>query len=211
MSCWCTIRSPDARRRSGDRGRIAAGGRPVIRECRVSRRAGLAPRSIVPCVLAVMLVTGCAMPMLGLQAEDPLPATGLVVGSPELPVVDSLQPTLRWQAFPRPEDRRTLGEAAVNRVSNVTYDLRIWWSWHCQVWPDSPFDVDGHDTWYSRDGLTRPFHRIEAPLKPSGKYCWTVRARFTIDGHPRMTEWSRQGLPAFNEIHLYGFRAPAAH
>ncbi len=40
--------------------------------------------------------------------------------------VDSLQPTLRWEAFPRPEDREADREGLLSRISDVTYDLKIW-------------------------------------------------------------------------------------
>jgi hypothetical protein len=40
--------------------------------------------------------------------------------------VDTLQPTLRWTAFPRHVDREELDPAILSRISDVTYDLRIW-------------------------------------------------------------------------------------
>ena len=39
--------------------------------------------------------------------------------------VDSLQPTLRWETFPRPADFAADTTGVMSRVRNVTYDLRI--------------------------------------------------------------------------------------
>lgn len=35
-----------------------------------------------------------------------------------------------------------------------------------------------------------------------------VRARSSVGGRPRITEWSRQWLPDFNEQYAHGFFAP---
>ena len=40
--------------------------------------------------------------------------------------VVSSQPTLKWEAFPRPRDRKKGNEALLNKISDVTYDLKIW-------------------------------------------------------------------------------------
>ena len=74
---------------------------------------------------------------------------------------------------------------------------------------------------YTRGGLTNSFHEVESSLAPATVYLWAVRARFTLDGQPRATQWSvlnatdrnrllpeqRAGiLPSFG---YYPFRTPA--
>ncbi|HEX5360355.1 MAG TPA: hypothetical protein VFW49_04595 [Fluviicoccus sp.] len=100
--------------------------------------------------------------------------------------VDSLQPRLSWQAFPRESDRRRAGDE-MSRVSEVRYDLRI-----ARSEKDVPDTVV-----YERESLAEPFHVLETPLAADSRYFWTVRARFRLDGHWRLTPWSSlvpQGL-----------------
>ena len=90
--------------------------------------------------------------------------------------VDSLQPTLRWEAF-RP------GQLGLDpgRVRNVTYDVRLW---------TAPREGAPLEVAYVRDGLTAPEHRVDTPLAPGRRYHWTVRARFELDGQSQVTPWS---------------------
>ena len=103
---------------------------------------------------------------------------------------------------------QTHGEEFLKSMSDVTYDLRVWRDGrnNCQVWFENPFYEMKRDYVYTRNGLSSPVHRIEDPLESRGLYCWTVRARFMVDGHPRITEWSRQGYPAFNDVYGFGFK-----
>lgn len=154
------------------------------------------------------VLSGCVYPAIGIEPTYPTPITGLVVGIPEYVTTDTLQPTFQWSAFPRAEDRRIHGEVFIRSVSDVTYDLRIWRRWDCQVWPREGFSELFEDPDYVRNGIPDTFHRVEVPLKPSARYCWAVRARFLVGGHPRVSEWARQGMPMFNEQRAYGFQAP---
>jgi hypothetical protein len=88
------------------------------------------------------------------------------------PVVDSLQPLLRWDAFPRAADSRA--------VHAVTYDLKVWEVEDCARRAPA----------YERSGLTLPEHRLETPLIAGQRYFWSVRARFTARGRPQATPWS---------------------
>ena len=122
-----------------------------------------------------VLLYGCGAPavMIGLRAEypeqrfilfiDPIPAAFVLV--------DSLQPTLRWESFPRVEDI----ENKIGTVADVSYQLRI--------------SGDGFNYNYSRDGVKEPCHKIETPLEPSKNYLWTVRACFVLNGENRCTVW----------------------
>ena len=39
-------------------------------------------------------------------------------------------------------------------------------------------------------GLKEPSYALAEPLQPCGWYFWTVRARFKLNGFPRITEWA---------------------
>jgi len=123
------------------------------------------------------------------------------------PKVDSLQPTLRWQPFPGEHQTETpsiftggpifpkgIGiskpfiEVDSASVSDVRYELRIW----------TVIDESAGQIAYEIEGLTEPFHKIERPLKPDTKYYWSVRARFSVNGQPRYSEWSLSQAPCLS-------------
>ena len=111
--------------------------------------------------LLLLLLLGCGHTyVFGLRPIYP---------SADDPRVDSLQPTLRWEAFPIEGDSRP--------IQDVTYELRI-------------YDAVGEAV-YEKTGLTAPSHRLTEPLHPAAEYVWTVRARHTLGGNPRVTQWSR--------------------
>lgn len=86
--------------------------------------------------------------------------------------VDSLQPLLRWDAFPRPADSK--------EVAAVTYDLKVW----------EVEDCARRAVVYQRSGLRLPEHRLETPLAADSRYFWSVRARFSARGRTKVTPWS---------------------
>lgn len=94
--------------------------------------------------------------------------------------VDSLRPTLRWSAFPRELDREKLAPALLEKIRDVTYDLRIWEAERCER---------GRLV-YERAGLSSPEHPLETSLAPAQRYFWSFRARFTVDGQPMATDWA---------------------
>lgn len=94
--------------------------------------------------------------------------------------VDSLRPTLRWSAFPRELDREKLPSALLDKIADVTYDLKIWEAERCEP---------GRLV-YERTGLTSPEDRLETSLAPAQRYFWSFRARFTVDGRPMATDWA---------------------
>jgi hypothetical protein len=101
----------------------------------------------------------------------------------EIPIlfspVDSMQPTLRWEAFPRELDREKLDSTVLAKIRDVTYDLNIWEAERCER---------GRLV-YARGGLTSPEHRLEEPLAAAHRYFWSFRARFVVDGQPMSTRW----------------------
>lgn len=138
-----------------------------------------------------VVLAGCAstVPVAGLRPEYPEMRGG--VSGRAFVRVDSLQPTLRWESFPRPQDQEADKDGVLNRIRNITYDLTIW-----RVEPrrfhgrglDYPIELV-----YARQGLPEPLHTVADGLRPSTKYFWTVRARFELDGQTRVTRWGRVG------------------
>jgi hypothetical protein len=101
------------------------------------------------------------------------------------PEVDSLQPTLVWESFPRQKDKEADKAGLLSKISEVTYDLKIW-----KVEEKVPTELV-----YSKQCLTESKHKIELPLEVSTKYFWTMRARLELDGQPRVTKWSYSRVP----------------
>ena len=96
--------------------------------------------------------------------------------------VDSLEPVFRWEAFPRPVDLAAFGGAA-GRFSEVSYELALYEAERIGV------IYERGRLLYRRAGLREPHYRLEQ-LRPCGRYVWSVRASFLLDGQPRVTEWS---------------------
>jgi len=88
------------------------------------------------------------------------------------PMVDSLRPLLRWDAFPRAGDSPA--------VQAVTYDLKVW----------EVEDCARSALVYERAGLRVPEHRLEAPLAAGSRYFWSLRARYAANGRTAATPWS---------------------
>lgn len=116
--------------------------------------------------------------------------------------VDSVQPTLHWQSFPRPSDVES-APGDMGRVKNVRYDLVI-----AREYNWAPSEIV-----YRGVGLPSNEQRIENLLLPGVRYFWSVRARFDLDGRERVTEWaSLSWLDGQNvtapSLHSYRFRTP---
>jgi len=135
-------------------------------------------------------MVGCTQPIAvrGLRPEYPEALWDSFSAKVPFVKVDSLRPTLRWESFPRPQDHELDREGLLERIRNVTYDLKIW-----QADEEYPVEYPWQLV-YLRRGVPEPSHKIESPLKPSTKYFWTVRARFELDGQPRVTEWGVTGV-----------------
>jgi len=107
----------------------------------------------------------------GLKPVDPQIQTD--ISHRNLPVtVTGLAPTLRWESLPG---------------DNVTYDLRIW---------KATGAVGGHpgEVVCNKENLVVPAYTVESGLEALQPYYWSVRARFEIDGMPRLTQWSRVSM-----------------
>lgn len=148
--------------------------------------------------LVVVVITGCSgVPVVGIHPKYPTIEKKTFAVYTDFVEVDSLQPTFRWESFPRPEDH------FADRIQSVTYELRIW-----RTIPGQSGKLR-----YTRAGLKLPYHKIEKPLEPSSNYFWSVRARFMIDDHFRLTEWGLAGVPLRNEAvpnaSCFRFKTPA--
>lgn len=104
---------------------------------------------------------------------SPMYADGLFYQSVK---VDSLQPTLRWERFPRDHDPID-ANGKVHDITDVRYELRVM----------SPQPIA--QILYIRD-IHDPYYTIESGLNACSRYLWTVRAAFKLDGHERVTEWA---------------------
>ncbi len=156
-----------------------------------------------------LLATSCTVKssVFGLKPEYPENRIGGLYRSDTNEIVfvevDSFQPTLRWESFPRPQDLKE--DNALSSIKNVTYDLKIWRS-------------EGNYPAVlicSKQGLHEPRYKLEEPLEPCSRYFWTIRARFEIEGKGRVTEWgvSIMGIPQDMDAmlissHAFGRRSP---
>ena len=99
--------------------------------------------------------------------------------------VDSLVPTLRWHALAPELAGAGAGTVATAGLPAISYDLAIW-----KGMPITP-DEGVQAPIYYRTGLTGLEHGLEEPLEPSTHYSYSVRARFLLNGRPRITPWAR--------------------
>lgn len=102
------------------------------------------------------------------------------------PEVNSVQPLLKWEAFPRPRDLKKDNLPLLNKISDVTYDLKIW-----EAINDYPERLV-----YDRTGLNDPKHLLMVPLQPKTKYFWTLRARYKLAGQSQVTRWAFSNIPS---------------
>ncbi|MBE7414132.1 MAG: hypothetical protein HS130_02405 [Deltaproteobacteria bacterium] len=124
----------------------------------------------------------------GLKPEKPAMEFRFLWVTPEFGAAESLRPELRWSAFPMPKHAKADRSGSLKRVSDISYDLKIW-----GVAAD---DLIGALV-YERRGIAGPQHRVEEELTPGTKYFWSVWARFSIDGMPAATRWSYSRAPVY--------------
>jgi hypothetical protein len=112
----------------------------------------------------------------------------------------TLQPVLRWPPVSHPRGAAA-ADTGQGDGSRVTYDLRVWRA-------DNGYPVT---LVYERTALPESSHRIEEALEPSTDYVWSVRGRFLVDGHVRVSDWSllqAPRLPLVPHPFLRRFRTP---
>lgn len=99
-----------------------------------------------------------------------------------------LQPTLRWESFPREYDLIG-GDGQPHKITNVRYELRVMTPAPIRKVFGDMISVPIEQIYHVRD-IPQPYYKIENSLNPCSTYIWTVRARFEIDGRDRVTEWA---------------------
>lgn len=102
------------------------------------------------------------------------------------PTVDSLRPTLAWEAFPRAVDKQI--EERRGGIGNVRYDLRVW-----EVLANRPPRLI-----YERRDLKNTSHVLEQALSPDRPYYWSARARFDLAGGVHATKWGYFQTPMYD-------------
>ncbi len=148
-------------------------------------------RRLFICLLCLALIAGCGgIPKAGLHPENPPAEKGTFALWTDYVEVDSLQPELRWQTFPRQEDIAADKTGELKLIQELTYELRVW----------KTISGSSGELVYARRGLTQAHHKLEEPLEPATKYLWSVRAKFVLDGNARVTEWGMAGYVLRGEV-----------
>lgn len=172
--------------------------KPELASVELGTLAGCRAPHWLPGVLGLaLLLAGCRFspPVIGLRPIYPpavYPSYGdaLLASDGEIGLlfvkINSLQPTMKWQTFPTDADRKADQHGKLSHIGPVSYDLRIW-----RVNESgSPAEIV-----YEREGLPASSHQLTTRLRPATRYCWTVRARFDLDGQPRVTLWGFSKWP----------------
>ena len=147
-------------------------------------------RWLLPLVFLPLAACAAPLDVAGLRPLAPEPYS-------HPPKLQSLQPELRWESFPRPTDLKADRSGWVSRVRHVTYDLRIW---RGSRDPYGYQEVYPAELVYARTALATPEHLVEMPLAPDTQYLWSVRARFELDGQPRVTPWGVLLMPGHSVV-----------
>ncbi|UCE53615.1 MAG: hypothetical protein JSV31_30990 [Desulfobacterales bacterium] len=108
------------------------------------------------------------------------------IGNLEFVEVNSTQPVLRWERFPRAHDLIN-ADGQHHQISNVRYDIKIFetglpYKMKLVLVPTQPV--------YTERNILEPYHMIKETLYPCTDYFWSVRARFKLFGRKRVTEWA---------------------
>lgn len=122
---------------------------------------------------ALLLVSACAVENTGLRPEYPEVSVDYFE-------VNSFQPTFTWALFEFPPDRQSEASKSATDSSDITYEVKIWRT------DENHYPLN---LVYRRAGVAATSHRVEMPLEPNTKYVWSVRARFTVDGNNRVSQW----------------------
>jgi hypothetical protein len=107
------------------------------------------------------------------------------------PTVDTLQPTLVWNAFRIPDETADPA-SGMTRATTLGYEVCIW----RQQQPEqrSPGQRSPRGCVYRHQGGPETSHAVEAPLPPGTRYFWSVRVRFKVDYDEHLTGWNRLPL-----------------
>lgn len=107
-------------------------------------------------------------------------------GNLEFVKVDSVQPTIRWESFPREHDLID-ADGQPHQISDVRYELQIF---DVGLPEKSSIVLVPAQLIYVARDIAEPYHKIENVLDACKAYFWTVRARFKLYGRLRVIEWA---------------------
>jgi hypothetical protein len=99
--------------------------------------------------------------------------------------VENLTPMFRWEAFPRDFDDFTISDSL---PENVTYEFRLYDVG--LIGSGIDYRVIPSRILHAERDLRVNYYPYPNKLEPCHLYFWTVRAKFTLNGYPRVTEWS---------------------
>jgi hypothetical protein len=102
-------------------------------------------------------------------------------GAPRATPITSLEPTLRWQAFPSQKVLLADFQSKLQQLSALRYDLRIY----------RLEDQRRHARMIlERNNIEANEYQLTQQLAPGTEYVWSVRARFVLDTGERTSRWS---------------------
>jgi hypothetical protein len=99
------------------------------------------------------------------------------------PTIDTLQPTLVWNAFRIPDETSDPARG-MTRATTQGYEVCIWREYQGEL--KSP-----RGCIYRHRGGVETSHAVEVPLLPETLYFWSVRMRFEVDNDEYLTGWNR--------------------
>ncbi len=117
------------------------------------------------------------------------PRAGMSYWTHQPPVVETVQPTFRWEPVAE---------------SNARYDFVIFESYDYKA-------VVGRKVYY-KEGLQEPEHTLEVSLQPDRKYYWSVRVRRgeEVSDWSRFDYWHRMTCGrSYEEFAFFRFRTPS--
>jgi hypothetical protein len=127
--------------------------------------------------------------------NPPLTTLGFFSRERITPKLVSRRPTFQWEAFPRDKDLRSDSKGLLSHISDISYDLIVW-----KTRDNIPTELV-----YDKRGLVLTErtlreeriveYTIDKALESSTEHYWSVRARFMLDGKPRITRWSYSRIP----------------
>jgi len=100
-------------------------------------------------------------------------------------VIDSLHPQLKWARFPSGSDINRDSNNELSGIENVRYEIRIF---EAEPFGDASRRLTGKII--ERHTTSNPDYKTNLPLGACGRYFWSWRAFFELEGKPRVTEWS---------------------
>ena len=118
------------------------------------------------------------------SASHTLFPTSPIGGKNEVPFGEPL--VLTWESFP--SDRILAGSGiSPDRISGVSYELQV------GLW--------GSTNPFSSITLKSAFFDLDDKIPWCGRIRWTLRARFMLDDHPRVTAWSPLSMTRIGAPH----------